>query len=47
MIEIGDSMLGRSGALVRAVRARHRELAASLPQVATFMRDSGRGRELD
>jgi len=47
MIEIGDGMLGRSGALVRAVRARHRELAASLPQVATFMRDSGRGRELD
>jgi len=47
MIEIGDSMLGRAGALIRAVRARHRELAASLPQVATFMRDSGRGRELD
>jgi predicted protein tyrosine phosphatase len=47
MIEIGDSMLGRGGALVRAVRNRHRELAASLPQVATFMRDSGRGRELE
>ena len=47
MIEIGDRMLGRDGELVRAVRARHRELAASIPHIAEFMRDSGRGRELE
>lgn len=47
MIEIGDRMLGREGELVRAVRARHRELAEALPQVASFMRDCGRARELD
>jgi predicted protein tyrosine phosphatase len=47
MIEIGDRMLGRKGGLVRAVRSRHRELAEALPHIAGFMRDSGRGRELD
>lgn len=47
MIELGDRMLGRGGGLVRAVRARHRELAAALPDIAGFMRNSGRGRELD
>ncbi|HLG88262.1 MAG TPA: protein-tyrosine-phosphatase [Alphaproteobacteria bacterium] len=47
MIEIGDGMLGRKGDLVRVVRARHRELAEALPQVANFMRDCGRARELD
>ena len=47
MIEIGDEMLGRNGDLVRAVRTRHRELAAAWPQVADYMRDSGRARELD
>jgi len=47
MVEIGDEMLGRNGELVRAIRARHHELATALPQVADFMRDSGRGRELD
>jgi len=47
MIEIGDAMLDRGGSLIRAVRDRHRELATALPQVASFMRDSGRARELD
>jgi predicted protein tyrosine phosphatase len=47
MVEIGDDMLGRGGDLVRAVRARHRALAMAQPQVADYMRDSGRGRELD
>jgi len=47
MIEIGDGMLGRGGALIRAVRARHRTLADQMPQVAGFMRESGRARELE
>jgi predicted protein tyrosine phosphatase len=47
MVELGDAMLGRGGDLVRAVRARHRALANALPEVADFMRDTGRGRELD
>jgi predicted protein tyrosine phosphatase len=47
MIEIGDKMLGRQGELVRVVRTRHRELAEALPQVADFMRDCGRARELE
>jgi predicted protein tyrosine phosphatase len=46
MIEIGDRMLGRNGSLVRAVRDRHHQMARALPQVADYMRDSGRGREL-
>jgi predicted protein tyrosine phosphatase len=47
MIEIGDAMLGRSGELVRAVRDRHQQMAQALPQVADYMRDAGRGREVD
>lgn len=47
MVELGDAMLGRNGDLVRAVRARHRQLATALRQVADFMRDTGRSRELD
>jgi predicted protein tyrosine phosphatase len=47
MIEIGDRMLGLKGSLVRAVRDRHHQMARALPQVADYMRDSGRGRELD
>jgi predicted protein tyrosine phosphatase len=47
MIEIGDEMLGLKGDLVRAVRDRHHQMARALPQVADYMRDNGRGRELD
>jgi predicted protein tyrosine phosphatase len=47
MIEIGDSMLGLNGDLVQAVRDRHHQLARALPDVADFMRDNGRERELD
>ena len=47
MIEIGDHMLGLKGDLVRAVRDRHHQMARALPQVADYMRCSGRGRELD
>jgi len=47
MIEIGDEMLGLKGNLVEAVRDRHHQMARSLPQVAGYMRDAGRGREVD
>lgn len=47
MIEFGDQLLGRNGAIVRAVKARHRMMAANLPQVAEYMRSCGRARELD
>jgi predicted protein tyrosine phosphatase len=46
MIEIGDAMLGLKGDLVEAVRNRHHQMARALPQVADYMRESGRGREL-
>ncbi len=47
MIEIGDAMLGLNGDLVEAVRERHHQMARALPQVADFMRENGRVRELD
>ena len=47
MVEIGDDMLGLKGDLVRAVRDRHHQMARALPKVADYMRDTGRGRELD
>jgi predicted protein tyrosine phosphatase len=47
MIELGDALLGRDGAIVSAVRDRHRQLAAAMPHVAEFMRASGRARELE
>jgi predicted protein tyrosine phosphatase len=47
MIEIGDGILGYRGALTRAVRERHRQLARAQPQIIEFMRNSGRSRELD
>jgi predicted protein tyrosine phosphatase len=47
MIEIGDQLLGLEGALVEAVRERHRQMAEAMPHIIAFMRDSGRGRELD
>jgi predicted protein tyrosine phosphatase len=47
MIEIGDGMLGLKGNLVRAVRDRHHQMARAQPHVADYMRDNGRGREVD
>ncbi len=47
MIEIGDRMLGLGGDLVQAVRDRHHPMARTLPQVADYMRETGRARELD
>jgi predicted protein tyrosine phosphatase len=47
MIEIGDFLLKLDGALVKAARERHHELACALPHVAEFMRENGRARELN
>jgi hypothetical protein len=46
MIEFGDDLLKRDGALVRAVRQRYRQMTADNPELASFMRDCGRAREL-
>ncbi|MEA2754948.1 MAG: hypothetical protein QOJ54_1237 [Aliidongia sp.] len=46
MIEIGDALLGRNGSLIRAVRARHREMALKLPHLVQFMAGVGREREV-
>ena len=46
MVEIGDAMLGLNGGLVQAVRDRHHQLARARPDVADYMRDNGREREL-
>jgi predicted protein tyrosine phosphatase len=46
MIEIGDAMLGRDGALIRAVRARHRAMALKNPHLVSFFRGLGREREV-
>jgi len=47
MIEIGDRLLGRDGALVAAVRRRHRTVLETQPHIADLMRSFGRHRELD
>lgn len=47
MIEFADAMLGRGGELVAAVRARHRSLALERPETVIFMRENGRGREVE
>lgn len=46
MIEIGDRMLGRGGELVEAAHARYREVAARRPDLARFMMENGRAREV-
>ncbi len=46
MIEIGDRLLGRRGELVKAAHVRYREMAARQPEVARFMVENGRAREV-
>jgi predicted protein tyrosine phosphatase len=46
MIEIGDALLGRDGALIRAVRARHRAMALKLPHLVRYFAGIGREREV-
>jgi predicted protein tyrosine phosphatase len=47
MIEMGDRLLNRKGALVEAVRRRYREVVAARPDFAAEMRAKGRDREVD
>lgn len=47
MIEFADDLLGRGGELVSAVRARHRDYARNHPDMVVFMRENGRGREVE
>ncbi len=46
LIEIGDAMLGRGGALVAATHALHRLQIERRPHIAEFMELGGRGREV-
>ncbi len=46
IMELGDSMLGRGGALVAATHALHRLQMERRPQLVAFMEDAGRGREV-
>ncbi len=47
MIELGDAMLGRGGALARAATRLHRLQLERRPELAQFMSDNGRARELE
>jgi predicted protein tyrosine phosphatase len=46
LIEIGDAMLGRDGTLVRAAYGLYRLQIERRPQLADYMDDGGRGREI-
>jgi predicted protein tyrosine phosphatase len=46
MIELGDRMLGRDGALVAAVHARYAAVLARKPYKAETFTEAGRGREV-
>jgi predicted protein tyrosine phosphatase len=46
IIELGDAMLGRGGALAEAASALHRLQLERRPHLAEFMETAGRGREL-
>ena len=46
MIELGDALLGRGGALVAATTALHKSQLVVRPRLAEFMTGLGRGREV-
>ncbi len=46
MVEFGDTLLGRGGELVAAVRAHYRAVVALRPEVGRAMLEGGRGREV-
>jgi predicted protein tyrosine phosphatase len=46
VIELGDALLGRGGALVDAAIARYRHVVDLKPEVGKMMTDMGRGREV-
>lgn len=47
IVEMGDTILGRRGELVAAVRRHYQASAARNPDRARFMAEAGRGRELE
>jgi predicted protein tyrosine phosphatase len=47
IVEIGDALMGRGGALVQATRRFYRAVVADRPDLAEMMRAGGRGREID
>jgi len=47
MLELGDAMLGRGGALPQAATALYRHQLGIRPHLAEVMRRAGRGREVD
>jgi len=47
ILELGEAALGRPGELTAAVGAQYRRVAASDPSFLQFLRDCGRGREVD
>ncbi|WP_207476922.1 tyrosine phosphatase family protein [Arenibaculum pallidiluteum] len=46
MIEIGDRLLNRRGELVAAAHARYRAMTMARPELARFMIENGRAREV-
>jgi predicted protein tyrosine phosphatase len=46
VIELGDDLLGRGGALVDAAIARYRHVVERKPDVGKMMTEMGRGREV-
>jgi predicted protein tyrosine phosphatase len=46
LIEIGDAMLGRGGTLIRAAYGLYRLQIDRRPELAEYMNDAGRGREV-
>jgi predicted protein tyrosine phosphatase len=47
IVELGDRLLERRGALTEAARGRYREVVAARPDYGRLMRASGRGREVE
>jgi predicted protein tyrosine phosphatase len=47
MLEYGERALGRSGEIAPAVVHQYRRVLDANPDFATFLKDSGRGREVD
>jgi predicted protein tyrosine phosphatase len=47
LLELGEAALGRVGEIAPAVAARYRQVLAVEPQFADYLRENGRGREVD
>jgi len=47
MLEMGDHMLGLDGAMVAAARDHYARVARTEPEKARYLRDMGRGREVE